>query len=267
MNMIRWIIQKTLAGEQTLKGLTGAVEHNGSECELIEVIPFDPEIKYEQKDDASPIIYGSSTFMFGSLKHPYLKRGVFYDEDTFAMTRYLEYWGGNMLNEDGIIIAAGAVKDLDFRDSDRVFVRPDSDSKSFSGDVYEFGDLKRRFAGLDGSNPYLDKDSRVLLARPKQIEKEWRSFLVSGKAVSSSRYRVDGKLSVSSEDTPAGMTEFCEEMCKIFRPHDVFVMDTALYQGEYKVIECNCFNGSGVYAHDWNVIVRAVEGYVRAAAE
>lgn len=262
--MVRWIIQKTLAGEQTLEALTGAIKQNGSEYELIEVVPFDPDIRYQQKDGASPIIYGSSTFMFGSRKHPYLKNGVFYDEDTFAMTRYLKYWGADMLNADGIIVAAGLVGDLDYRDSDPVFVRPDSDSKSFSGDVYEFGDLKQRFAGLDGSNPYLDKDSRVLLARPKPIGKEWRSFIVSGKVVSSSRYRVDGRLSVSSEDIPVGMIKFCEEMCGRYQPHQVFVMDTALYQGKYKVIECNCFNGSGVYAHDWNVIVRAVEGYVRS---
>lgn len=260
--MIRWIIQKTLAGEQTLKALTEAIDDNGSEYQLIEVVPFDTEVRYTPADQARPVIYGSSTFMFGSLKHPYLKDGVFYDDDTFSMMKYLKHWGSYMLNADGDIVAAGAIGTLAFEDTDIVFVRPDSDSKSFAGDVYEFGDLKRRFGALDGHNPFLDQDSLVLLAKPKRIEKEWRSFIVSGKVVSASRYRIDGRLAVDGDDIPDEMIAFCEAMYQVYHPHEVFVMDVALYQGQYKIIECNCFNGSGVYAHDWRQIVKAVEAYI-----
>ena len=43
------------------------------------------------------------------------------------------------------------------------------------------------------------------------------------------------------------MIRFVESMCNIFTPHDVFVMDVCDIEGEYFVVECNCFNGSGVY--------------------
>lgn len=264
--MIKWIIQKTLAGEQTLNSLIKAIEEHGSRYELIEVIPFDTQIRYQQKDDSFPIIYGSSTFMFGSMEHEYLKQGVFYDPDTFSMSVYLRRWQEHMLNADGTIVAAGKITELDFEDSQPVFVRPDSDSKSFSGDLYEFGDLKHRFGQLNRDNPFLDQTTLVMLACPKEIEKEWRCFIVAGAVVSACRYRVAGQLFVSREDVPAAMLEFCEAMCRIYQPHDIFVMDVALYMGSYRIIECNCFNGSGIYDHDWSVIVGAVETFIAADA-
>lgn len=263
MSMIKWVIQKTLAGEETLRQLTSAIVQNESEYELIEVIPFDTKVHYTGADHRTPIIYGSSTFMYGSLEHPYLKEGVFYDPATFLMSRYLMHWQDNMLNADGVVAAISEILKWDRADEEPFFVRPDSDSKSFAGMVFLFGDLKRRFGDLDGTNPYLDSNTKVLVSVVKEIEKEWRCFIVEGKVVSASRYRVYGSLSVDPGDVPDDMIDFCERMSRIYRPHAVFVMDAALYQGQYKVIECNCFNGSGTYQHDLVKIVEAVQDYVK----
>ena len=68
---------------------------------------------------------------------------------------------------------------------------------------------------------------------------------------------------VYETDVPETMIDFAEEMCSVFAPHDIFVMDVALHSEMYKVVECNCFNSSGTYRHDWGRIVREVQGYFR----
>lgn len=46
-------------------------------------------------------------------------------------------------------------------------------------------------------------------------------------------------------------------------PHDIFVMDVALYEGGYRIVECNCFNDTGFYDHDILTIVKNVNQYLR----
>ncbi|WP_276326166.1 ATP-grasp domain-containing protein [Pseudobacteroides cellulosolvens] len=103
----------------------------------------------------------------------------------------------------------------------------------------------------------------ILVCKPKQIEKEWRNIIVKGKVVSSSRYSVYGKKSVDSEDIPDEMIQFAEDCCKVYNPHDVFVMDVALKRDNFYIIECNCFNDSGFYDHDIGEIVKSINNYMR----
>ena len=258
----RWIIQKTLTGRETLQQLIGAVEQNNATSELIDVIPFDPYIHYTPKDDRHPIIYGSSTFMYGSYRHPYLKKGVFYDPETFRMSIYLQHWGDNMLNADAVVLTASRLHELDLPPDHRVFVRPDDDSKSFSGMVCCYEEALDRFLQLDMSNPYLHGESELFLSSVKEVDREWRCFIVKGRVVSASRYRIRGETRVDETDIPEAMIGFAEELCRVFAPHDIFVMDVALHNEMYKVVECNCFNSSGTYRHYWGRIVRAVQEHI-----
>ena len=258
----KWVIQKTLAGQETLRSLINAVMQNNATVELIEVIPFDSDIQYEPSDDKHPIVYGSSTFMFGSHRHPFLKKGVFYNPETFMMSKYLQQWGSHMLNSDAIVLQTAWLSDLDWTPDRPVFIRPDDDSKSFSGMVCGYNEVVERFSRLDNSNPYLNAESKVVVSSVKDVEREWRCFIIQGRVICASRYRIHGQTLVDETDNPESMIVFVEDVCKVFVPHDVFVIDVALFQGNYKIVECNCFNGSGTYRHDWNIIVKALQEFI-----
>lgn len=108
----------------------------------------------------------------------------------------------------------------------------------------------------------LNLDTPVLFGSPKTLTKEWRAFIVDGKVISASRYQLQGEPSLSAEDVPAGLVTFVEERCAEYQPHPIFVMDVALVDGNYFIIECNCFNGSGFYHCDIQQIVAAVTAFM-----
>ena len=59
------------------------------------------------------------------------------------------------------------------------------------------------------------------------------------------------------------MIEFAQERIAEYRIEDVYVMDIAETENEYKLIECNCFNGTGFYKHNVEKIIQSVNNFVR----
>jgi hypothetical protein len=107
-------------------------------------------------------------------------------------------------------------------------------------------------------HPLMNKETMIFLARPKKIQKEWRNFIVNNKVVSSSRYCLDGELNIDNQDIPSEMISFVTMRCQTYTPHAIFVMDVALSDDKYSIIECNCFNGTGFYDHDIALIVKSI---------
>ena len=83
------------------------------------------------------------------------------------------------------------------------------------------------------------------------------------KIISSSRYLQNGKINISVEDVPDELIEFVENSCLEYILNDIFVMDTALFEDNYKIVECNCFNGTGFYKHDITKIVKAMNAFLQ----
>lgn len=61
-------------------------------------------------------------------------------------------------------------------------------------------------------------------------------------------------------DAPDGLIEFVERKANDYAPHEIFVMDLAQtkHVDQYKIIECNCFNGTGFYNHNITSIINAI---------
>ncbi len=57
--------------------------------------------------------------------------------------------------------------------------------------------------------------------------------------------------------------EDIQKLADKWLPNPTCVMDVALVDDEYKVIEFNCFNSSGFYKNDINKIVMAVTNQLR----
>ena len=259
---VKWVIQKTLAGAKTLNDLTSAVAKSGAACELIDVMPFSVELNYESSDNLKPVIYGSTTFMLLAYKHEYLSAGVFFDDRKFLMSEYIKHWGLKVLNNDAIVIKAGELNNLEYDNNHLLFVRSNEDTKALSGELIKFQDLKIMVNGVLNESPYLTDDTELLLSSPKTIDKEWRNIIVQGKVISSFRYGMYGELNFDGNDVPNDMIPFVEDLCEVFTPHDIFVMDVCYCDGEYFVIECNCFNGSGIYSDDLLMVVCAVNEHI-----
>ena len=229
----------------------------------VEIVPFSNDLPIIEESDAFKIIYGSTTFMLNASKDERLKPGVFYDPKTFQMQNYVAYWKEHILNYDGHLMEFGKLHTLNSAPEKLWFIRPNHDGKEFSGKVETFVDLVHWSAQICQLElPDFNTNTEVWIAEPKEILKEWRLFIVDDAIISTSRYMHKGALDESATDIPSEMLDFATLRIAEYRLSDVYVMDIAQVDHMYKLIECNCFNGTGFYKHDIGKIVDSVNDFI-----
>jgi hypothetical protein len=130
--------------------------------------------------------------------------------------------------------------------------------KVLTGQVIRESDQEDWIAGRHN----LKGETLVILSPFREIEKEWRFFVVDGLVVAGSLYRSNGRLSIDepiSEETWAKAHALACE----WTPAKTVVMDVALLRtGEYKVVEFNCLNSSGAYNANMNNLVSILKKIV-----
>lgn len=261
MERIQWILQSNLTNEKTLTRIKSALSQEHVAYEEVNIIPFSDALPRITNESSFSIFYGSTTLILNAHKSPKYSKGVFYN-DSFRMSNYINMWQDKMLNSDGIITTFEQLARSAITAKHTWFIRPDSDNKSFSGTTMTSQQIQEFFAMLlESGNPYLDASTEIVISKVKSTDREWRSFVVNSKIISTSLYLDGGVQRQSSKDTPTSLILFIEEAIQQYQPHDVFVIDTASIDGIYKIIECNCFNATGFYDHDIRSVVAAVNKY------
>jgi len=72
-----------------------------------------------------------------------------------------------------------------------------------------------------------------------------------------------GVLTESETDIPDVMLNFAIDRIQEYRLSAIYVMDIAKISNGYKLIECNCFNGTGFYKHNIEKIIGAINQLIR----
>lgn len=263
MSKIHWILQNNLIKSEIKESIIKTLKKSSISYEEVQVIPFSDSLPVIEQYGDQYVFYGSSTLIFNAYKHSIYQKGVFYDENTFTINNYNKQWEKKMLNNDAIITSLANFSNGNYDVNSLWFIRPVSDSKAFSGAVMRFAEIQSFTQNLkESNNPHLSTETPIAVSLPKEIEKEWRHFIVNKKVISSSRYAQHGDLSISNTDIPKELINFVENCCLEYTPHSIFVMDTALCNGKYFIIECNCFNGTGFYDHDIEAIIQSVNQFL-----
>ncbi len=263
-SMINWILQKNLTKPEILERIKSVLNGKDEIWEEVEVIPFSNEIPKIENKDSFKIIYGSTTFMLNAFRSEELKEGVFFESTKFQMKNYVDKWKDHVLNSDGKLLKFGELNDFKSEPKKKWFIRPNNDGKEFSGKVESYEALLKWSNEVCKLNiPELNKNTEIWISEPKEIKKEWRLFIVDNQIVSVSRYMNDGQLDESENDIPEEMIKFAKDRISEYRIEDVYVMDIADTKSEYKLIECNCFNGTGFYKHNVEKIIQSVNNFVK----
>lgn len=257
----QWVVQRNLTSGSDFEGIKASCVKNGIEFIGIDIIPFSPTLPPFERSRPS-IIYGSTTFNNIALADPDLRRGLFFDEASFSIENYIEKWGSSMLNYGASVTTFEALIDTgDYKADSLLFIRPNDDSKSFSGEVKRFDQIKDWYQQLKVvDNTNLSFESKIVVSSPYNIQYEWRLWIVNKKVIAASRYREYFKLS-KQEGCPEAVVSFAEMRCQQYTPHDVFVMDVCLCGDEYFIVECGCVNAAGFYNGNIESIVVNVTDY------
>lgn len=109
----------------------------------------------------------------------------------------------------------------------------------------------------------------IVLATTRDIEEEWRCWMVDGELVAASLYKRKGRRAVEAVSSAelGDLRSFVERRDRQFRPHPCYVVDVcSTPAGEMRVVEYNCYNCSGRYAGDRAAIFSAALAYASRAS-
>lgn len=260
---VTWAIQSNLLSDNQMLAVLNAAIDYGCNIQDIIVIPFSDEFGNEIPDIGTNVIpYGSTKL--NKMAQMRRWKGNWFNADTFRT----EVWNHNsddMLNADCITTTVGAVAALfeDVDDDEAIFIRPVRDLKEFNGTVTNVGEIKKWMASVYSGNFSFDENTEISIAPVQKLLNEVRYFIVGGKIVDGSMYRIHGQL-LSQPITNSAVIEQAQELADKWLPHECCVMDVALTdKDELKIIEWNAINSSGFYYHDIPKIVRAMTDHLR----
>jgi hypothetical protein len=146
---------------------------------------------------------------------------------------------------------------------DRLFVRPDSPLKPFSGRVVDVGTLS--LAKLDHGF-YYDDDSLPVIAAPIQkIGNEWRFVIVNRSVVAGSAYDPKTRKPLAAPLDSAAAVFASTVASAIPAPEIVYVLDVCECNDQLRLLELNPFGGAALYACDANAIIDAVSAIAATA--
>ncbi|WP_391556895.1 ATP-grasp domain-containing protein [Rosistilla carotiformis] len=147
--------------------------------------------------------------------------------------------------------------------TDRLFVRPDSPLKPFSGRVVDIATLT--LAKLDHGFYYEDDSIPVVAAPIQQIGHEWRFLVVNRAVITGSAYDPHTRkpVIVPLDSTAAAFASTVASALP--QPDIVYVLDICESNGQLRLLELNPFGGADLYACDADAIINSVSAIAAAA--
>jgi hypothetical protein len=225
-------------------------------------------------DGLPPDLGGVNTFFHGSLGNAARINddldwtpGSFCNKSAFCCSAWYDTARQWLLHTDwrlmsaNDLVASAATVAAELGCTDRIFVRPDSPLKPFSGRVLDVASVT--LAALDYGF-YFDDDALPIVAAPiRNVGREWRFVVVRSSVIAGSAYDAATRSAVSDQPQSKAW-DFAQSVASAMpAPADVYVLDVCESDGDLRLIEINPFGGADLYACDAISVVRAVTDVVR----
>jgi len=271
-----YLIQENLYSEKHHETLIHNLERMGLEYELVKLIPFVNEIDF--KTDRKDV------FVFGAIKMAHIANtfgfvpGSMHNKN-HDLEVYGPIYGQHMLNHGSHIMKFDSPLPED-KQWDMFFGRSCEDDKAIPGQVFmrhswnEYIEQK-----LDGRKMFEDEtqeavDERMRLLRSKnvmisplkEIVREVRCWIVGGKVITMSEYKIGRRVVYKNVDHEDWLREIVQHFVDIYQPAEAFVMDVCEVfdenfnnNGEVYIVEINCINCAGFYDGNTQLMLNALE--------
>lgn len=248
---MHWVIQKfsTESGYDELFQVLKTLELPMTE---VKVIPFSHELEPKPEIENPIVVLGSTTLVKIAKSYGW-GPGVWFNEN-FTYEKWFENWGEHLLNADSYVSRMG-----DLALTEPMFVRPVDDLKVFCGGLVnpaEFNEWQEKICRYDDGT--ITKDTLVAVARPKKIYSEYRFFVIDGKVVTGSQYKMGNRV-IADGRVDEGITYWAQQRVDEWQPDVGFVIDVANAEEGLKVVEVNNLNSSGFYKINLGKLVDAIE--------
>lgn len=251
---MQWIIQTNFFKPETIERLTQALDRLS--------IPYHLATIPTGKLCLDPVLSGEAyerIYVCGALKMAQIAKqqgwtpGSLFNSQ-FAVDVWQQHLGDELLNADAI---CKAWSQLSFEQGQTVFVRPLEDNKAFDGMLIDV----EKWQAMQHMPQYQHlNDLLVIQATPKVIYAEYRCFVVGSRVVTASLYKRGGQPYIS-DDVEDDVLIYAQQIISRWLPAVAVVMDIALTDQGYKLIEFNNIQSASFYAADVMAYVAAIDDY------
>lgn len=189
------------------------------------------------------------------------KPGAVGEVGRFNCSAYYSRLGGiNVANKDAVfttvseLVADPATTVAPLGSPERVFVRPDSPLKPFSGRELPVADIS--LAALDHGFYYEDDQLPIIVSAPKIVGREWRFVVADSEVVAGCEYIASREgVGVSVPDAARACAD--QIATADWQAAPLYVVDVAEVDDGFGMMELNPFSGADLYHCDPEKVVDA----------
>jgi len=281
---MHYIIQENVFREQHYDMLKKSIERMGLPYTVVRIFPFidkitslsdipegmndltvqDYHIGSYNVDELPDFDPGTdNVFVFGAIKLARIVRnkgwhpGSMMNENHDYLV-YKDHYKENLLNYDSQIFKTS--DKFEWSHGERKFIRPTQDTKSFTGTVFTKPEWEEFIENhlYNYKSEIFNESTLIQVSTVKEIHKEIRFWVVDGKIITGSQYRL-GNQTIYDEYFEDEAKEFAQSMVDKFQIAKAFVIDVCLTDYGWKVVECGCINCAGFYKADLQKVINALE--------
>lgn len=260
---MHWLIHAGLRREGGFYALVDQVRRQGHELSFVRtagdgtrIVAVDAEGETIMGEAQHLVPSGTPCFVAGTTTMKPLCDALGWSPgyvDAPSPAECLKAWGPDALNHDATITTVAKAEA-----AGPVFIRPDTDGKTFTGRLFDPASLASwRADAIRGLVPGVHPDDRILASSPKTIWSEYRCIVVHGRYVTGSRYKT-GRTVSYSPDVGNRIVRFSEALAAAFPERPLLCVDVADTPEGLKAIEANAPSSAGLYAIDASAYVHAV---------
>ena len=209
------------------------------------------------------LVFGSTHFARRwAAADPILSPWIHWTESAFDAMTWRDRLGSLMLNAEGIATTIGEFAASDLGE---MHLRPRGDMK-FVGDAVrsENSTGQRSIPGIVVSPALagslgIDPETAIWAAPVRSIDAEVRVWMIGGRPVAASTYRVAGRMHIDASHplVPEAKLE-AHAAGLVWRPADHYVVDMVLSDGEWRIVEFNPVHSAGWYDADVATVLTAL---------
>ena len=264
---VHWLVENE-PFEDDIYPMLQEIERQGHDLRLIKYNILEREIyRNFYAEDACVFFYGSINLSLQLQKETPWVPGPIVNMTNYKTSVQVANWNKYLLNKDGIFLPYGElkrrihskeIKKLPIDEYGRLFIRPDTGNKLFTGQVILVEDSKNDFLYLDSR---CRNEDMIYISSALKMGTEYRLIVADDKIIAGCQYRKDGNLETTIDShVPQHVlnkAKFILEDSQ-WRPDRAFVMDVHedRLSGDVDIIELNAISCSGLYASNCEPIVR-----------
>lgn len=258
---MRWIIQDNLYNERGYIRFIEALDRLDQEYTTVKVVPFAheliPDVDFGPSEKI--IVMGSDSLIKAAQRKNWWP-GAF-TNNNFNHNAWVKAHGCEMLNCDALTAKFRNVQPP----ASPFFIRPLHDFKIFAGTVVtpeNFLSWQEKAIAYGGTSEVFDfLETEVVVSSVKDIQQEYRFFVVNSQIVAYSSYKIGTRV-IPSMDVDKDVHWYVIGIIQTWEPDYAYVIDIAKTPDGFKIIEYNCINASGFYAADCQSIVSSLSRLV-----